>query len=84
MNSVALKSLGVAAAIAVIAAFAVGASAQEKKATPAKRPPACNSVKVEADCRARTDCNWVAESKDAKGKVTRRAYCRANPTPKKK
>ena len=84
MNNVALKTLGIAAAAAVLAAFAFGASAQEKKAAPAKRPPACNALKVEADCTARSECNWVAESKDANGKVKRKAYCRANPTPAKK
>ena len=83
MNNMALKTLGMAAAAAVLA-IGFGVSAQERKAAPAKAPPACNSLKVEADCRARADCNWVAESKDAKGKVKRKAYCRANPTPKKK
>ena len=70
------------ATAAVIAVLSYGASAQEKKA-PAKKPPACNTLKDEAACTARNDCNWVAESKDAKGKVKRKAYCRANPTPKK-
>jgi hypothetical protein len=83
MNNITLKTLGMAAAAAVIGALAFGASAQEKKA-PGKRPPACNALKVEADCHARTECNWVAESKDAKGKVKRKAYCRANPTAAKK
>jgi hypothetical protein len=81
MNNVALKTVGVAAA-ALLAASVFGASAQEKKA-PAKKAPACNALKVEADCTARSECNWVAENKDAKGKVKRKAYCRANPTPKK-
>ncbi len=84
MNNVALKTLGMAAEGAILAGLTFGASAQEKKAPPAKRPPACNALKVEADCRARTDCNWVGESKDAKGKVKRKAYCRADPTPAKK
>jgi hypothetical protein len=36
-------------------------------------------------CEARSDCNWVNESKDAKtGKVKKKAYCRAKPAPKKK
>jgi hypothetical protein len=81
MTNVALRTLGVAATAAVLAVFAIGASAQEKKA-PAKRPPACSSLKAEADCSARADCNWVAES--AKGKVKHKAYCRANPAPAKK
>jgi hypothetical protein len=84
MKTVVLKTLGKAAAVALLAAFAFGATAQEKKAPTAKRPPACNALKVESDCRARTECNWVAESKDDKGKVKRKAYCRANPPAKKK
>jgi hypothetical protein len=83
MKNVALKTVGMAAA-ALLAASIFGASAQEKKAAPAKKAPACNALKAEADCTARSDCNWVAESKDAKGKVKRKAYCRANPTAKKK
>src|SRR5262245_12854340 len=78
MTNVLLKGLTVAATAAAIAAFSFGASAQDKKA-PAKKPPACNSLKDEAACKARDDCNWVADSKDAKGKVKRKAYCRSNP-----
>jgi len=66
----------------LIVVVSYGASAQEKKA-PAKKPAACNTLKDETACKARDDCNWVAESKDDKGKVKRKAYCRANPTPKK-
>ena len=82
MNKLLLRGIGLAATAAVIAFVCYGASAQDKKA-PAKKPPACNTLK-EAACKARDDCNWVAETKDAKGKVKRKAYCRANPTPKKK
>jgi anti-sigma-K factor RskA len=77
------RSLSIAATVAIVGAFAFDASAQDKKA-PAKQPPACNSLKDESACKARNDCNWVSESKDAKGKVKRKAYCRSNPTPKKK
>jgi hypothetical protein len=82
MTKVLLRAIGVAAMTAVVAAFSYGASAQEKKA-PAKKPPACNSVKDEGACRARNDCDWVAEKKDDKGKVKRKAYCRASPAAKK-
>jgi hypothetical protein len=82
VNRVLLRGIGLAATAALIVVVSYGASAQEKKA-PAKKPPACNSLKDEGACRARNDCNWVEESKDAKGKVKRKAYCRANPTPKK-
>ena len=83
MNKLLLRGISLAATAAVIAVVSYGASAQDKKA-PAKKPPACNTLKDETACKARNDCNWVAESKDAKGKVKRKAYCRANPTPKKK
>jgi hypothetical protein len=82
VNKILLRGIGLAATAALIAVVSYGASAQEKKA-PAKKPSTCNSLKDEGACRARNDCNWVEESKDAKGKVKRKAYCRANPTPKK-
>lgn len=80
------RFLGTTLATAALALFAFGAQAQEKKAdpkVPAKKA-ACNSLKVQTACEARSDCNWVGEVKDAKGKITKKAYCRANPTPKKK
>jgi hypothetical protein len=82
------RYLGLSTAAAALALFAYGAQAQEKKAAPAPAPKAekkaaCNTLKAQAGCEARTDCNWVGEAKDAKGKVTKKAYCRANPTAKK-
>jgi hypothetical protein len=84
-----LKTLGISAAAALFAVFAFGASAQEKKMDPPKKaeavkkekaPPACKTLKAQAGCEARTaDCTWVAESKDDKGKVKAKAYCRAKP-----
>jgi hypothetical protein len=79
-----LKTLGISVATAALAVFAYGASAQEKKAaapTPAAtKAPACKTIKAQAGCEARTaDCTWVAESKDDKGKVKAKAYCRAKP-----
>lgn len=46
------------------------------KAAAAKKQPACKTVKAQATCEGRTECQWVAESKDAKGKVKAKAYCR--------
>ena len=75
-----MRTLGVSAAAAVLALMAYGASAQEKKPAPAKKPPACKTIKQQGGCEARAeDCTWVAESKDDKGKVKAKAYCRAKP-----
>jgi hypothetical protein len=84
-----VKTLGISAAAAMLALFAYGASAQEKKMDPPKKaevakkpaaPPACKTIKAQAGCEARAaDCTWVAESKDDKGKVKAKAYCRAKP-----
>lgn len=88
-----LKAVGASAAAITLALFAYGAQAQQKapdkgKAPAAPKVAACNTIKAQAGCEARKDdCNWVAESKDAKtGKVKAKAYCRANPktTAKKK
>jgi hypothetical protein len=84
-----VKTLSISAAAAVLALFAYGASAQEKKADPPKKveavkkpapPPACKTIKAQTACEGRAaDCTWVAESKDDKGKVKAKAYCRAKP-----
>jgi len=75
------RTLGISVATAALALFAYGASAQEKKKEPAKKPPpACKTLKAQAGCEGRSaDCTWVAESKDDKGKVKAKAYCRAKP-----
>ena len=81
-----VKSLGISVATVALALMAHGASAQEK-AAPAKKPAACKTIKQQGDCEARADdCTWVGESKDAKGKVKAKAYCRTKPkaTAKKK
>lgn len=78
-----VKTLGISVATVALALMAYGAQAQEKKAAPAKKPPACKTIKQQADCEGRTaDCTWVAESKDDKGKVKAKAYCRAKPVAK--
>jgi len=80
-----VKRLGISVATVALALMAYGASAQEKKAAPAKKPPACKTIKQQADCESRADdCTWVGESKDAKGKVKAKAYCRAKPKATKK
>jgi hypothetical protein len=80
--------LGIAAAAVAVALFAYGAQAQQKapdKAPKAAAQAKCNTIKQQAGCDGRADCSWVAESKDAKGKVKAKAYCRAKPkeAPKK-
>jgi hypothetical protein len=81
-----VKTLAISVATAALALMAYGASAQEKKMDPpkkveaVKKAPACKTIKAQAGCEARTaDCTWVAESKDDKGKVKAKAYCRAKP-----
>lgn len=89
MTNPLLKAVGATAAAVTLALFAYGAQAQQKAPDKGKAAPkvaACNTIKAQAGCEARkADCNWVAESKDAKtGKVKTKAYCRANPeTPAK-
>jgi hypothetical protein len=78
-----LQGISVVAAAVVIAILPYGASAQDKKTASAEKFAACNSLTNEAACKAGKDCNWVAESKDDKGKVKQKAYCRSNPTTKK-
>jgi len=84
-----LSKVGISAAAVALAAFAYAAQAQQKapdKAAPkAAAQPKCKTLKQQQGCEARSDCSWVAESKDAKGKVKAKAYCRAKPkeAPKK-
>jgi hypothetical protein len=68
-----LKTLGISAATAALAFFAYGASAQEKKAAPAKKPAACTTLKDDAACKARDDCSWTEPKGKAKGS------CKAKP-----
>lgn len=75
MRTTLLRTLGLSVGAAAIAALAFGASAQEKKPAPAKKPAACSTIKDMTACNAREDCNWV-EAKKGKG------ACKAKPTPK--
>jgi hypothetical protein len=76
-----LKTFGIATATAALALFAYGASAQDKKKEPAKKPPpACKTLKTQAACEAREDCRWVSASIDEKTKKQKKAaYCQAKP-----
>jgi hypothetical protein len=82
------KGLGVWVATVALTLFAFGAAAQNTKATTpapkvAAKPAACNALKAEADCKARSDCEWVSASIDPKTqKEKRRAYCKSKPKPK--
>ena len=82
MRNTLLKTMGFSAAATVFAVFAYGASAQEKKAAPAKKPAACSTLKDLTACNAREDCSWADEVKDAKGKVKSKAACKAKPKAK--
>lgn len=83
--STSFKQISAAAAAIAVAMFAFGAQAQEAKTTPKAKVAACNSLKEETACTARSDCGWTKESKDAKtGKVKKKAYCHAKPAAKKK
>ncbi len=82
MNNV-IRGVGVFAIAAAVAVFAFGVQAQAPKKEAAKKPPACNSLKDEAACKARTDCEWVSASIDPKTKKEKRkAYCKSKPKPK--
>ncbi len=85
------KSFAALAAVALTSMVGFGALAQEKKATTpktektAKAPSACKGLEETACTGKSAECTWVKESKDAKtGKVKKKAYCRAKPTPKSK
>jgi hypothetical protein len=81
------RGLGFSGAALALLLLGLSAQAQTPKtdappkttATKAKKPAACKTVKAQAGCEERTDCSWVGESKDAKGKVKAKAYCRAKP-----
>jgi|SRR5262249_21009619 hypothetical protein len=92
VSTIFVKGLGLSAATLGLVLLGWGAQAQAPakkeaapKAAPAKKSPACNSLKAQTDCEGRTDCRWVGESKDAKGKVKKKAYCQSKPkeAPKK-
>ena len=82
-----LKGFGLSGAALALVLLGGGVQAQAPKAdtTPkatAKKAPACKTLKAQAGCEERSDCSWVGESKDAKGKVKAKAYCRAKPKEK--
>ena len=82
MSNLLNRSLAIGAVAIVFAALAYGGVSAEEKAAP--KPAACKSMKAEADCTGRDDCNWVQASVDKKtGKEKRKAYCRVKPKSKK-
>ena len=84
MSNLLNRCLGIGAAAIVLAALALGGVSAEEKKKAEPKPAACKSMKMEADCTARSDCSWVKASINAKtGKETRKAYCRSKPKSKK-
>ena len=84
MSNLLHRSLGIGAAAIVFVALAYGGVSAEEKKKAEPKPAACKSMKMEADCTARSDCSWVKASINAKtGKETRKAYCRSKPKSKK-
>ena len=82
-----LKGFGLSGAALALVLLGGGVQAQAPKADTtkamtAKKPAACKTLKAQAGCEERSDCSWVGESKDAKGKVKAKAYCRAKPKEK--
>ena len=75
------RIFGISAAAVALTVFGFTAQAQMKeKAAP--KPPACSKIKDEVACKARDDCMWSPEVKDAKGKVKKKGACKAKPKPK--
>lgn len=80
MRTLLLKSLGISATAAALAAFGYAAQVQaQAKKEPAKKPPACTTLKTEAACKGRDDCVWTPEGVDAKTKKKTKAACKAKP-----
>lgn len=77
INPIRALQLSAVALVASALAFGGDVSAAEK----AKAPPACRTIKVEADCTPREDCTWRDAVKKG-DKVTRRASCAAKPKPR--
>jgi hypothetical protein len=79
------RIFGVSAAAVALTVLGFTAQAQMKKEDAAKKPPpppACSKIKDAAACKARDDCVWSDEVKNDKGKVTKKAACKAKPKPK--
>ena len=74
---------GISTAAVALTVFGYTATAQTKKEA-APKPPACSKIKDDAACTAREDCTWSPEVKNKKGKVTKKAACKAKPKAKKK
>jgi hypothetical protein len=82
MKFKAIKVLQLSTVALVLSAFAYGSVAVAEKA---KAPPACRTIKSEAECTPREDCTWRDAVMNKKtGKETRRASCAAKPKAKPK
>jgi hypothetical protein len=76
-----LGVLGVATGVLLAASFG---NVSAETAPKPKKPPACSTLKDEAACKAREDCQWVAAVVDSKtGKEKRKAACTRAPAKKK-
>jgi hypothetical protein len=87
MTTTAMRFLKLSAAAVVITALSYGgeAFAEKKKEAAMPKPPACRTMKSEADCTVREDCTWRDAVMNKKtGKQTRRASCAIKPKPKVK
>jgi hypothetical protein len=65
------------------AVVTVAAAHSNVVAAPAKQA-ACTSLKDEAGCGARDDCQWTAAVVDSSGKEKRKASCKRKPAAAKK
>ena len=83
VNTTLGRIFGISAATLALTVFGYAAQAQKKdEAKKPAKPVACSKLKDEAACKMRDDCEWVAEVKDAKGKVKKKAACKTKPKPK--
>jgi hypothetical protein len=86
VSTICTRGLGLSGAALALLLLGLSAQAQTPpktdtapKTAATKKPAACKTLKAQAGCEERTECSWVGESKDAKGKVKAKAYCRAKP-----
>jgi hypothetical protein len=81
MQAIRLLKLSAAAVVMVALAYGGEAFAEKKKEPAMPKPPACRTIKVEADCTPREDCTWRDAVKKG-DKIVRRGSCAAKPKPK--
>jgi len=83
MNQMVRSHVCTLGSVAIVIAFANESKAQDKKPAPPEKWATCSSLKKEDACNAGRNCSWVAERKDEKGTVKRKAYCRSSPNAQK-